>query len=368
MSAYAKSHVVTFPNKVPWCALRSTCMASSTPTAKVEPEDSKPFSPEEQHAEHSWLENAISSSIRFIMNLVRPVAPQLVPLLICLALIPVIIFFSLFSGWYIWKNVAVGWESPLYLQYGDGTSPYAEISLPSLVPSQLYDISIHLVIPASEANFALGNFMTTLTLSTPSNRTLASIRKPAIVLPPTKSRVWSSPKLVNLDVLFLESHAPGVSRAIARVELGRRDGWRALGNGEGRELTVFSASLRGTVKHHGIRGLVTRFPVTSSIVSSAIFLVISLLVLAACILPAIQWRFPSEDYGSGEPTEEVLKERIYRKRRQRRKLSPRNENSSPSEYKIEDVPIDMPSAVTFSDQPLRRRRSRASDTFYDSEP
>ncbi|KAG1825781.1 uncharacterized protein BJ212DRAFT_1316112 [Suillus subaureus] len=227
---------------------------------------------------------------------------------------------------------------------------------------------MHLVIPASEANFALGNFMTTLTLSTPSNRTLTSIRKPAIVLPPTKSQVWPSPKLVNLDILFLESHAPGVSRVIARVELGRKDGWKALGNGEGRELSVFSASLKGIVKRHGIRGLVTRFPITFAIVSSATFLVISLLVLAACILPAIQWRFPSEDDGAGELTEEIAKEQMYRKRRQRRKLSPRNENVSQSEYKTEDVPIDMPPAVTFSDQPLRRRRSRASDVFYDSEP
>jgi hypothetical protein len=75
---------------------------------------------------------------------------------------------------------------------------------------------------------------------------------------------------------------------------------------------------------------VTRFPITFAIVSSATFLVISLLVLAACILPAIQWRFPSEDDGSGELTEEIAKERIYRKKRQRRKLSPRNENTSQS--------------------------------------
>ncbi|KAG0696024.1 putative adipose-regulatory protein-domain-containing protein [Suillus ampliporus] len=281
----------------------------------------------------------------------RASAPQLIPLFVCLALIPIIILFSLFSGWYVWKNVAVGWESPLFLQYGDGSPPYAELSLPSLVPSQPYDISMHLVIPASEANFALGNFMTTLTLSTPSNKTLTSIRKPAIVLPPAKSRlawVLSSAQLVNLDVLFLESHAPGASH-----------GWRALGNGEGRELSVLSASLRGIVKRHGIRGLVTRFPLTFAIASSATFLVISLLVLAACILPAIQWRFPSEDEGS---------ERMYRKRRQRRKFAPRSESTSQSEYKTEDVPIDIPPAATFSDQPLRRRRSRASNVFYDSEP
>jgi hypothetical protein len=74
---------------------------------------------------------------------------------------------------------------------------------------------------------------------------------------------------------------------------------------------------------------VTRFPVPSAIASSATFLVISLLVLAACILPAVQWRFPSEDEGSTEPTEDI-KLRIFRKRRQRRKVSPRSESTSPS--------------------------------------
>ncbi|OJA16244.1 hypothetical protein AZE42_00072 [Rhizopogon vesiculosus] len=338
----------------------------ASPTAEVEHEDPKPLY-EDNHQEIFWFENALSGSLRIF----RPLAPQLIPLFVCLALIPVIISFSLFSGWYVWKNVAVGWESPLYLQYGDGGSPYAEIPLPSLAPSQPYDISVHLIIPASEANFALGNFMTTLTLSTPSNRTLTSIRKPAIVLPPTKSRIFwvsSLPRLVNLDILFLESHALGASRVIARVELGRKDGWRALGNGEGRELSVLSASLRGTVKRHGIRGLVTRFPVPSAIVSSATFLVISLLVLAACILPAVQWRFPSEDEGSTEPAEEYVKERLFRKRRQRKKVSPRSASTSQSGYKTEDIAVDIPPAITLSDQSLRRRRSRVSDVSYDSEP
>lgn len=73
----------------------------------------------------------------------------------------------------------------------------------------------------------------------------------------------------------------------------------------------------------------TRFPVPSAIASSVTFLVISLLVLAACILPAVQWRFPSEDEGSTEPTEDI-KLRIFRKRRQRRKVSLRSESTSPS--------------------------------------
>jgi hypothetical protein len=75
---------------------------------------------------------------------------------------------------------------------------------------------------------------------------------------------------------------------------------------------------------------VTRFPVPSAIASSITFLVISLLVLAACILPAIQWRFASDHEGSIEPTEEDVKERVFRKRRQRKKVSPSSESTSQS--------------------------------------
>jgi hypothetical protein len=55
--------------------------------------------------------------------------------------------------------------------------PYAETDLPRLVTQQPYDISLQLVVPASEANIALGNFMTVLTLATPSNKTLATVRR-----------------------------------------------------------------------------------------------------------------------------------------------------------------------------------------------
>ncbi|KAH7928494.1 hypothetical protein BV22DRAFT_1192743 [Leucogyrophana mollusca] len=309
------------------------------------------------------------------LGLFRPIAPQLIPLFVCLALIPVIVFFSLFSGWYVWKTVAVGWYSPIDLQYGDGVPPYAEVALPSLSPNQPYDISLHLTIPASEANFALGNFMAGLTLSTPANRTLTSIRRPAIALPPPNRRLSlfsSPPRLVDLDVPLLVSYAAGVSRVIARVELGRRDGWRGLGNGEGRELSVLSASLRGAVKRHGIRGLVTRFPLTFALASSATFLVISLLVLAACILPAIQWRFPNEDDDDQiipAPLGErgIKDETPFRSRRKRRRTTSGSRSRPRSTHpKAEETPIDIPPAQP--DPPLRRRRSRTTDVFYDSEP
>lgn len=40
---------------------------------------------------------------------------------------------------------------------------------------------------------------------------------------------------------------------VAYVEIGRNDQWRNLGSGQGRELSVVSASLRGVVVHSGLR-------------------------------------------------------------------------------------------------------------------
>lgn len=51
----------------------------------------------------------------------------------------------------------------------------------------------------------------------------------------------------------MSSYVPGTSRIIAKVELGRRDSWTTLGQGEGREISVVSAALKGTVRHHGVR-------------------------------------------------------------------------------------------------------------------
>jgi len=52
---------------------------------------------------------------------------------------------------------------------------------------------------------------------------------------------------------MLESFEADSSSLSARVEIGRRDDWKLLGTGQGRELSVISASLRGLAVPHGIR-------------------------------------------------------------------------------------------------------------------
>lgn len=60
------------------------------------------------------LLNILSAGLR----LLRPFAPQIVPLVVFVLTIPVIVFFSLSAGWLVWRSVAVGWEVEVYFQYG----------------------------------------------------------------------------------------------------------------------------------------------------------------------------------------------------------------------------------------------------------
>ena len=144
---------------------------------------------------------AISLLYGFVVNVIstlRPYAPQLVPILVFAFFVPLAVLLSAFAGYIVWTNLSVSWESSLYFQYGyafyyifcrcpdcfwsDGVPPYAQLILPSLVPTQRYDVSVNLLLPASQSNLALGNFMTTLTLSTLANKTVASVRRPVVDL------------------------------------------------------------------------------------------------------------------------------------------------------------------------------------------
>ncbi|KAG9314244.1 putative adipose-regulatory protein-domain-containing protein [Chiua virens] len=290
------------------------------------------------------------------------IASHLVPFFVCVSLIPLILFFSLFSGWYIWKNIPVGWQVPIYLQYGDGFPPYAELSLPPLSTTQPYDVSLQLVLPASDSNFALGNFMITLSFSTAYNKTLVTASKPSIVLPPKRSMLSfsSTPRLIDLNVPLLYSYLPATSALNARIDLGRKDGWKGVGEGVGRELSVWNAALKGVVRLHGIRGLVSRFPLIFSLMASGAFFSLSLIILAACILPAAQWRTSVDELPSPSESREDRPARV--RKRPRRVVTG---ESRP--YKTEDTPVDIPSVSTSDTYPLKRRRSRMSDALLDSE-
>jgi hypothetical protein len=51
-------------------------------------------------------------------DVLQAIAPKIIPLVVFLSFIPALFFISLSAGWFVWKNVAVGWEATMYLQYG----------------------------------------------------------------------------------------------------------------------------------------------------------------------------------------------------------------------------------------------------------
>jgi len=240
-----------------------------------------------------------------------------------------------------------------------------QLSLPLLSTVQPYDVSLQLILPASEANFALGNFMATLSLSTPSNKTLVTVSRPSIALPPKHSTFsfFTVPRLIDMDVLLLSSYVPGTSNVNARIDLGRRDGWKGLGNGQGRELSVLNAALKGAVRPHGIRGLVSRFPLAFALVASATFFSLSIILLVTCILPAIHWSVVTDEIPNVSEPREDRPVRI--RKRPRRNVT--GEGRSASTVKSEDAPVDIPLGRASDDFPLKRRRSRMSDVLLDSE-
>ncbi|KAF8577892.1 hypothetical protein K439DRAFT_1363629 [Ramaria rubella] len=183
--------------------------------------------------------------------------PKMFPLIVCLLCIPVLMFFSGAAGWIVWRNVPVGWKMDANLQYGDGLTPFASSQLPPIMADQPYDIILHLVLPATESNFALGNFMTTLKLTTAYNESLITIRRSTVLVPPRssflKQLLIGSPSTTTVDIPLLSQFVSGTSTVNARLELGRSDGWKSIGTGQARELSVLEAILKGTVRPKGLR-------------------------------------------------------------------------------------------------------------------
>jgi len=282
-------------------------------------------------------------------------------------LVPLLVIPAIVSGVYVWYSRAVSWQSPLFFQYGDGLVPYAETQLASFNPAQPYDISLHLVVPATQSNYDLGNFMTILTLTDSANRTLATVRKPAIILP-SSSYLWSNPSTITLHIPLLSRYVSGVSRVSARIELGRRDGWKTVGSGEGKELSVLSAFIKGTVRPQGIRGIISRFPLLSGAIASSAFLAVSFFVMAIFLIPALQWQYGGPTIAkigtSARPR--ALPDAVGERRIRKRSLKRSGSLGTIKREEYEGGISALPLAET-SSTPLRRRRSRISEPISDSE-
>ncbi|CAG8672471.1 14749_t:CDS:2 [Acaulospora colombiana] len=232
----------------------------STTATRVPPAD-PPFMKVEAEEEEkvSFVERILRSLIDTAMHYL----PQLAIIVIC---IPVLALISLVAGIIVRNSVPQPWERRVFLQYGESPIPTAYFQFPPLVHDQAYDISVHLTVPYTESNIALGNFMTYLTVTTASNKTIASANRPAAILPQPKRGVIrrllpiaSAPSYTDMTITILPDWTPGTSQALyGHLEVGRRDGWKSLGLGEGREITVVESYVRGRVLLSGTRRVCSR--------------------------------------------------------------------------------------------------------------
>jgi len=207
--------------------------------------------------------------------------------------------------------------------------------------------------------------MTTLTLTGPSDRVLTTVRKPAIILPPSSFR-WSNPSTTTLEIPLLTRYVAGVSRVSARVELGRQDGWRTIGSGEGKELSVLTALIEGRLRPRGIRGVVARFPLLSGAVASTLFLAASFSTLAVCLIPALRYQYGSSGVTTATPGPGTRSRALQGEKRTRKRSLKRS--GSVSHVKLEDHEsvVTFPPTETMPNA-LRRRRSMVSDPVSESD-
>jgi len=299
---------------------------------------------------------------KLIGRSLRQLSPQLVSLLVCLLAIPILALFSFVAGLLVWKNVPKGWSIPVYLQYGDGGSPYADLASKNLFSNQPYDISLHLTVPASEANYGLGNFMISLTVTDYLNNTLAFVRKPSLVLPPYPNRVpflSRTPRLLEMNLPLVTKLVTGREDIFVHIELGRNDGWRSLGFGEGRELSVYSAFLHGDVHPQGLRRILSAFPRSVAIAAAVAFFIVSTLVVIGFLLPSLRWHIAAIDEGDQKPPSPTQVEESQVKA----------ESSDDNEFypKDEDHEKDIPPAGSaFKTELELRLRSRRRSSHVDS--
>lgn len=101
--------------------------------------------------------------------------------------------------------------------------------------------------------------MTSITITNPSNVTLALSARPSLIFPPSlalypfvAAGVLSTHSMV-IPLIQGFTASAYLSSLRAHIEVGRNDGWKSIGSGQGRELVIVEAFARGIPRLTGIR-------------------------------------------------------------------------------------------------------------------
>ena len=67
---------------------------------------------------HAIFLYPIELFLSLVASVLRPIAPQLIPLAVFFLLVPLLVVPAILSGVYVWYSRAISWQSPLFFQYG----------------------------------------------------------------------------------------------------------------------------------------------------------------------------------------------------------------------------------------------------------
>jgi hypothetical protein len=103
----------------------------------------------------------IELSLSLVSSVLRPIAPQLIPLAVFFLLVPSLVIPAIVSGLYVWYSRAISWQSPLFFQYGCVLVYYQE-PLSTHVPRAT---ACHHTLRLNSSHLILPNLMTYLSTS-----------------------------------------------------------------------------------------------------------------------------------------------------------------------------------------------------------
>ncbi|GAA6062484.1 hypothetical protein JCM10212_001857 [Sporobolomyces blumeae] len=226
---------------------------------------------------------------------------------------------------YLKVDPIVGTER-VWLRYGEFRPPFADVELPEGkygAPGNSYDLSLELVVPSSEQNLRMGNFMVSLGLVSSQDETVLNVSRPAILTHPTYPRFSYllplrpiPPPTQHLRVPLVEGASLNrngwSSRRVERVyvEVGRKDAhagpvgygggggaggmngmitggdvfdrmYGRAGGGVGGEVQVYESWLKIEVKLYGLRALIHSHPYLSFLLFFPAFLLVEFLTALA---------------------------------------------------------------------------------------
>ncbi|KAG8889054.1 hypothetical protein FRB98_005951 [Tulasnella sp. 332] len=303
------------------------------------------------------LVRILALPITLPLRVIKVSAPPALHIAILLSLLPILGIFSISAGVLVARWLPTGWAEPMFLQYGQGSTPYAYTVVRNLNAGQPYDVTVQLVLPTSTSNYDIGNFMTSLTLYTLNNKTLATSQRPALLVPYSSPLRLFTPSVTTVIIPLLDAFTLSHSTIRAKLEVGRPDSWRALGEGEGRELAVAEAYIRGSVRASGLTGILAISPLATSIFTGVSFFITSTslaLVLYLVFSPTFRLSSPLDQQATANSATAVSPPDLKGGSLKPTKQGARRRSVS-REREVKPGPSFSPEPI------LRRRRSRLSE-------